>query len=276
VLGTEDDTFQWNPGDGSDTVEGQAGIDSMQFNGSNGIENFDVSANGGRVRLFRDLGSVTMDLDDVENVDVAALGSNDNITVNDLAGTDVTHLTTDLTGIGGTNDGAADNVIVNATNASDVVVVAGQGSSLEVAGLAAAISITGVEPANDALTVNALAGDDVVDASGVAADSMALIVNGDGGNDVLIGGDGNDTLTGGDNDDVLFGGPGLDALNGGAGDDTFIDGEIVVDGLVVGPEWLAAHAQLVNGATVLTFDGKQVTLPAADLAVADSATSVAR
>ena len=127
VLGTEDDTFQWDPGDGSDTVEGQAGTDTMRFNGSNGIENFDVSANGGRVRLFRDLGSVTMDLDDLENVDVAALGSNDTITVNDLSGTDVTHLTADLTGIGGTNDGAADNVIVNATNGSDVVVVAGQG-----------------------------------------------------------------------------------------------------------------------------------------------------
>ena len=97
---------------------------------------------------------------------------------------------------------------------------------------------------------------------------MALIVNGDGGDDVLIGGDGNDTLTGGDNDDVLIGGPGLDALNGGAGDDTFIGGEIVVDGLVVGPEWLAAHAQLVNGATVLAFDGRHVTLPAADLAPA--------
>ena len=47
-LGAGDDTFVWNPGDGSDTVEGQAGDDTMLFNGSNVNENFDISANGSR------------------------------------------------------------------------------------------------------------------------------------------------------------------------------------------------------------------------------------
>ena len=51
-LGAGDDTFQWDPGDGSDTVEGQDGADTMLFNGSNANENIDISANGGRVRLF--------------------------------------------------------------------------------------------------------------------------------------------------------------------------------------------------------------------------------
>ena len=54
-LGAGDDTFQWDPGDGSDTVEGQDGADTMLFNGSNGDENMEVSANGGRVRFTRDL-----------------------------------------------------------------------------------------------------------------------------------------------------------------------------------------------------------------------------
>ena len=49
LLGSEDDTFQWDPGDGSDIVEGQQGVDTMVFNGSNIAENFDVSANGTRV-----------------------------------------------------------------------------------------------------------------------------------------------------------------------------------------------------------------------------------
>ena len=35
-LGGGDDTFVWNPGDGSDTVEGQAGTDTMVFNGASG------------------------------------------------------------------------------------------------------------------------------------------------------------------------------------------------------------------------------------------------
>ena len=39
---------------------------------------------------------------------------------------------------------------------------------------------------------------------------------------------------------------------------------------------VAGAVPVANGATVLTFHGKQVTLPAADLAVADSATSVVR
>ena len=31
-LGAGDDVYQWDPGDGSDTVEGQDGVDSMLFN----------------------------------------------------------------------------------------------------------------------------------------------------------------------------------------------------------------------------------------------------
>ena len=55
LLGAGDDTFIWNPGDGSDTVEGQAGTDTLQFNGANIGENIDISANGGRARLTRNV-----------------------------------------------------------------------------------------------------------------------------------------------------------------------------------------------------------------------------
>ncbi len=73
-LGAGDDTFVWNPGDGSDTVEGQDGFDTLVFNGSNVGEHMDISANGGRVRLFRDVGNVTMDLNSVERIQLNALG----------------------------------------------------------------------------------------------------------------------------------------------------------------------------------------------------------
>ena len=56
----------WNPGDDNDTVEGQAGFDTMLFNGANVTENIDISANGARVRFFRNIANVTMDLNDVE------------------------------------------------------------------------------------------------------------------------------------------------------------------------------------------------------------------
>ena len=58
--------FQWDPGDGSDTVEGQDGTDTMLFNGSNIGEVFDASANGGRLRFTRNVGAIVMDANDVE------------------------------------------------------------------------------------------------------------------------------------------------------------------------------------------------------------------
>src|SRR5262249_42192728 len=94
--GTGNDTFVWNPGDGSDVVEGQGGTDTLQFNGANISENIDLSANGSRLRLTRDVGNITMDVNGVEQVNVAALGGADTITVNDLTGTGVTGVNLDL------------------------------------------------------------------------------------------------------------------------------------------------------------------------------------
>jgi hypothetical protein len=168
LLGAGSDTFQWDPGDGNDTIEGQADRDTMVFNGSNIGENIDVSANGGRVRFFRNVAAVTMDLNDVEVADFNALGGADNVVVNDLSGTDLTAVDTDLAALGGVGDGQPDNVIVNGTNGDDVVVVAGSAGSAQASGLAAVVSVSGATAGSDRLTVNTLAGDDVVDATGRA------------------------------------------------------------------------------------------------------------
>ena len=222
--GDGNDTFVWNPGDGSDTVEGQAGADTLQFNGSNIGENIDLSANGSRLRLTRDVANITMDVDGVETVNVVALGGADTITVNDLSGTDVTQVNLDLASPSGsgTGDGQADTVIVNGTAGNDVVTVVGDATATDVGGLAAAVHVTGAEADKDRLIVQTLAGDDVVEASGLAATSIQLTADGGDGNDVLIGGAGNDTLLGGAGDDVLIGGPGQDILDGGPGNNILI------------------------------------------------------
>src|SRR5947208_808894 len=77
------------PDDGSDIIEGQAGTDALAFNGANIAESFDISANGPRARLSRNVGAVVMDLNSIEQIKLTALGGADTITVNDLGGTDV-------------------------------------------------------------------------------------------------------------------------------------------------------------------------------------------
>ena len=265
LLGAGDDTFQWDPGDGSDTVEGQDGRDTMAFNGSNINERMEVAANGSRVRFTRDIAAITMDLNDVEAIDVKALGGADNLVVDDLSGTDLVDVSADLGG----DDGAADNVITNATNGDDVVSIAGSGPSATVSGLAANVSVSGAVAGSDRLTVNGLAGDDVLDATGLAADSALLTLDGGDGDDVLLGGAGNDTLLGGAGDDVLIGGAGSDTLDGGPGDNVVIDSlaaNAVRSASVVGKHWLATHARTINGKTVLQVGGEQRTLPRARLA----------
>ena len=188
LMGAGDDTFQWDPGDGSDTVEGQDGTDTMLFNGSGGNEIFDVSANGARVRFTRNLGNIVMDLNDVESIDLNALGGTDTTTVNDVSGTDLVEVNINLGAVGG-GDAQPDTVIVNGTNGDDGVQVVGDASSVAVLGLAAQVNITGAEVANDRLTVNALAGDDLVDAAGLVA-GIQLTADGGAGADILIGSNG--------------------------------------------------------------------------------------
>ncbi len=269
-LGAGDDVFQWDPGDGSDVVEGQDGSDKLLFNGSNVSEQFQVSANGGRVRFTRNVGAIVMDTNDVEAIDVNALGGTDLLTVNDLSGTDLVTVNAALaSAIGGTaGDLAADNVVVNGTNGDDVAVVAGDASGVSVLGLAAQVNVTGAEAALDRLTVNALAGDDVIDASGVAAGSIALSLDGGVGNDIVIGGDGDDTLLGGAGDDVLIGGPGVDTLDGGGDDDVVIQlvgGDTATSATAADAQWLAAHTRVVGRKTVVEAGDEAHTLPRADL-----------
>ena len=101
-------------------------------------------------------------------------------------------------------------------------VAAGKAGVTSVTGLAATVSISGAEAATDTLAVAALAGDDVVQATDLAADALRFTADGGEGNDVLTGGAGDDALFGGPGDDVLIGGPGNDTLDGGPGANVLI------------------------------------------------------
>lgn len=234
LMGAGDDTFVWNPGDGSDVVEGQAGNDTLQFNGANIAEHIDLSANGSRLRFTRDVGNITMDVNDTERVNFTALGGADVITVNNLTGTKVSQVNLDLAAPPGSNtgDGASDSVIVAGTNQADAISLAGSGGNVAITGLAALVNIQGAESI-DHLTVNGLGGNDVINAASLQT-PLALTLDGGIGNDQLFGSANADILLGGDGNDLVNGGRGNDTAFLGAGDDTFVwnpgDGSDVVEG----------------------------------------------
>lgn len=178
-LGSGNDEFIWDPGDANDVVEGGSGHDKLTFNGAGGPEQFDISANGERARVFRTQGTITMDLDDVEQVDVNALGGADLVTTNDLSGTDLTTVNANLApSIGGSGaDGATDHVVVNGTAGDDAITASGSNGSATVTGLAATVNIrdaAAAAPELDLLTVNGLDGNDTIDNSGLAADAIGF------------------------------------------------------------------------------------------------------
>ena len=153
-LGNGNDTFVWNPGDGSDVVEGQNGTDTLVFNGANVSENFDISADGSRARLSRNVGNVTMDLNSIEHIQLNALGGADHITVNDLTGTDVKEVAIDLgAGTAGGGDGQADTVSINSTNGHAITVTDNNGV-VTVSGPASTVTIANFEANLDHLLIN--------------------------------------------------------------------------------------------------------------------------
>ena len=170
-----------------------------------------------------------MDLNDVEQINLRALGGQDRLVVNDLTGTDVTDVFVDLSGTAdpSSGDAAIDTVTALATNGADTINVIGSADAVGVAGLAAGLTIVNAD-ATDVLLVSGQGGDDNINASNLALDALTFHAFGGDGNDTITGsangdqlfGDaGNDRLSGAGGRDLLFGGEGNDTLTGGDGDD---------------------------------------------------------
>ena len=254
-LGSGDDRFIWNPGDGTDEVEGQDGFDTLTFNGSDAAENIGIFTNGNRVVLSRDVGNVLMDLGTIERIELATAGGADTILVNDLTGTGVTQVAIDLAAAGTTHgDGQADQVLINGTAGNDFITVDSGGGVVTVSGLAETVTITHADSTLDQLTVAGGAGDDVIDASGLSTNQIGLVLNGGAGNDVILGSHGNDNVVGGTGNDVAALGDGNDVFTWNPG-----DGSDTVDGQV-GSDTLVFNGANVNENISISANGDQVTL----------------
>jgi len=232
-MGGGNDVFVWNAGDGNDTVEGQGGLDTLRFVTTAAAELLDLSANGTRARLHRDVSGIVMDLDDVERIELAVGGNVDIVRIQDLAGTDVKQVAVDLAGIPGLPDNAVDNIFQFGKTSGDKFNVALVNGLVTVTGPSAKLTIDNAD-ANDALNIQGNEGNDVIDASKLAAGVMNLVLDGGSGNDKITGSKGADALFGDDGNDVITGDDGDDTAYLGNGDDLFQwfagDGSDQVDG----------------------------------------------
>lgn len=185
--GQGNDTIVWTNGDGSDSIDGGGGFDTLVVEGSGNGERFTLSEDNGDAEFSRSTPGFTLNLERVESVDVWAQDGDDRLTVDDVSGTPVGEVRFH----GG--DGADR---LEAGNARTPLVAEGEDGGDRLTG----------GSANDQLH-----GDDGND-----------LLLGNGGADWLTGGDDNDSLNGGSGRDVLEGGEGDDRLTGGNGRDAFV------------------------------------------------------
>jgi uncharacterized repeat protein (TIGR01451 family) len=217
------DVLTWNPGDGSDVFEGGPGIDTLVFNGSNVSEDITIDGNGTRVRLFRNVASITMDIGTTEQIGVSSLGGTDDVTVTDLSGV------ADLAAIH-----------VSLGDGDDTGSAPGQLNP------AVAVTFDG-GPGNDAIT---------------GSPQADTILGGDG-DDTLGGLGGDDIMDGGNDNDTIAGGPGPDVVAGSAGDDMLIwnpgDGSDTIEG-GPGTDALLFNGSNVSESFTLGANGTRVAL----------------
>jgi hypothetical protein len=246
------DLFIWDPGDGSDLVEGGSNeADVMRFNGSAAPEVFNLFAqllNPARTHLTRSVGNIVMDIAGIEQVDINTNVGNDVViigranddlaggqvvspanptaTLNDLTTTHVRVVNVDL-------NGDSNQVYVDGRPADDnmFVSVSGVAPVVTVAGLTADIKVIGADSVDDRLTIRGNEGNDTVKSAAGVEGTIQIRLDGGVGNDLLSA---DATILGGSGDDFLEGGPGIDHLCGLGGNDTLFGGNDSVNDLYDG------------------------------------------
>ena len=222
---------------GGETVS-YSGIEELTVDAGGGDDSITINSTGVDVDKTTILGG---DGDDKFVVNGSGPGSlrldgqedSDSYTIN-LGGVFTGPIEIDDTGLNGT-----DSLNINGTSGDDWIILTDTGFT--VGGLPASFTFAGIE----LLTVNAGAGDDIVDGSAL---TMKVTIFGGTGDDTLIGGSNDDQLYGEDDDDDLIGNLGADFLDGGAGSDALIG-----DQCVQGDKGRLEHEAVIGPARILSI-----------------------
>jgi Ca2+-binding RTX toxin-like protein len=194
LLGPDDDAVTWAAGDGNDIVEGQGGVDTMVVTGSGSSEQIDVSAVGSRVRLFRSVDLVTLDLAGLTTLRFQAVGGADTVTVNDLTPTGLADLDVDLAATPGAASGDAepDRVTVNAGAIADALEVSVASppeatvARIDVDGLPTRVHVAAPDGLGDQVLVNGGAGGDTITTDPRVGGFAFVSVDGGAGTDEAV------------------------------------------------------------------------------------------
>ena len=221
--GDDFDIFTWNPGDGSDFLDGgDDAADILNFNGTAGPDTFFLQPAGNATHNNVILGGANVDTHGVEQINVNGLAGADTFNVADLFTTEVKEVNLNA----GPVDAAVDAINISGRNVSDTVTVSAAGGVVSVVGLRYDVEILAASAGDaDRLTVLGRGGNDTLKANDGVEAQIAITLDGGLGDDfvsgdaILVGGDGNDTIIGGSGPDTLIGdgssdlAVGLTALN---------------------------------------------------------------
>ncbi len=196
-------------GSGADYIDGGAGDDSITA----GAGDDTIDGGAGADRIHNNAGADTVD---GGSGDDTLIGGEGNDSLVGGAGSDtfsLDHLTDTDTIVGADDGGDIDRIdFVNGTAGSVSVTFTGnEAGTYSVSGSGSSGSFTQIE------RVSGSENADTIDAS---ASAVGQILDGDGGDDSIVGSTGDDTITGGEGADQISDGEGNDSVDAGDGNDT--------------------------------------------------------
>jgi hypothetical protein len=189
-----DDVMRWLPGDGSDTLDGQGGVDRLDFVGSAAAEAFRLApieltfpGTSSTLRFTRDVGNISMNMVFMEEIFVDGVSGVDRAVIEDVSA-DATRVKLNF------GAGATPNTVIAAgTNGiNNFSFIEPSSGTIAVVGASVPIALTGLKPL-DVIVLTGLDGPDQFQVPDSLSERFALtFVGGAGIDGARLSGDARD------------------------------------------------------------------------------------